>query len=177
MRGAPRRIFLLLAALLGAAAIGLAPHPAPAAEICGEAETATPGPQDETLRAFARGLGLAHADAFVGTVDRIYRTGRLPSCYLDKREASTHGWHAGVDLSRLLPGDAIGGDRFRNDEHLLPDTYTGHYREADLDEEGGQRGAHRLVYVEDSAGLWLQWVTVDHYRSFHALPRPGGTPP
>jgi hypothetical protein len=169
MRG--RTTLPLVAALLAALAFPAAALFA--AEACGSVEARTPGPQDDALRAFAREQGLVEIEAFVGTADSIYRTGQLPVCYLDKATAEARGWHPGEALSRVVPGDAIGGDRFGNFERVLPADYDGRYREADLD-EGRRRGGHRLVYVEGSAGRWLQWVTIDHYRSFHALPGPRG---
>ena len=51
------------------------------------------------------------------------------------------------------------------------DVYTGlaveDFSEADLDFACGKRNADRLVYSSDG----LRFVTVDHYRSFHEVPK------
>ncbi len=161
----PIRIVLLGAALL----LGLAGAPAFGAEVCGLAE-AQAGPQDEALKTFAHDLGLAQVDAFVAVANYLHNTGRLPPCYLTRRQAEAKGWRPGADLSAVAPGDAIGGDRFGNREHRLPSTYDGRYREADLDYAGGTRGAERLIFVDNGQGTWRQWVTIDHYRHFYELP-------
>ncbi len=158
---------LLLAALLGLAPpLGWSQEPV----VCGTSEAAQAGAEAASLRAFARDLGLAATDAFVGTAESIHHSGHLPGCYLGKAAALARGWQPGGSLWQEAPGGAIGGNSYRNADGLLPAQYDGHYREADLDYRGGHRSTRRLVYVEDSAGQWLQWVTVDHYRSFHKLP-------
>jgi ribonuclease T1 len=159
---------LLLAAFLCVAPpLGWSQEPI----VCGTSEAAqADAAEAASLRAFARDLGLAATDAFVGTAESIHHSGHLPGCYLAKAAALARGWQPGGSLWQEAPGDAIGGDAYRNADGLLPAQYDGHYREADLDYRGGHRNARRLVYVEDSAGQWLQWVTVDHYRSFHKLP-------
>ena len=128
--------------------------------------TATRGP----LASFARQVGLAEIDAFVGTVATLRSTGRLPDCYLPKSEAEDRGWAPGEDLWRVAPGAAIGGDRFGNRERRLP--AGGRYREADLDYVGGHRGQCRLVYAESPLGVRAIWVTLDHYETFRRVPLP-----
>jgi ribonuclease T1 len=160
--------FVFALALLAAAA-GLSP--AEAQQVCGT-DVPLKGPQDETLRQFALAHRIKYPDAFVAVVDTIYRTGRLPDCYVTKRAAETDGWREGRDLWMAAPGDAIGGGRFTNREVLLPPEYNGRYREADIDYDGGHRGAHRLVFVEASPGQWLVWVTTDHYRHVYKVPSP-----
>ena len=108
--------------------------------------------------------------AAVGTMSWVHRTGRLPECYLTKRRAEERGWRPGSDLWRVAPGHSIGGDNFGNREGRLPPR--GRYVEADLDYAGGRRGAARLVFVRDSRGRWLQWITTDHYRTFQEVPAP-----
>ena len=159
------RIALAAAALAAALAVG----PAGAATVCGLGG-AEPGPQDQALEHFAHDLGLKEVAAFVAVANRLHDSGRLPPCYLTKAEAEAKGWRAGDDLWRMLPGAAIGGDVFDNRRHRLPARFDGHYREADLDYAGGHRGGERLIYIEDEAGTWRQWVTVDHYRHFYELP-------
>lgn len=140
-----------------------------AAEVCG-LPAASVGPQDPVLRDFARDRHIKYVEAFVAVVDTIESTGRLPDCYLSKPAAEARRWREGADLWQVAPGAAIGGDRYSNRDGRLPAAYNGRYREADLDYAGGHRGGHRLVFVEGSAGRWLQWVTVDHYRHFFKLP-------
>ena len=122
---------------------------------------------DATLRAFARRMGLSDVDGFVTTVQTLDRTGKLPRQYLRKHEAAKLGWRPGVDLCRLAPTRAIGGDIFGNREKLLPDKRGRRYFEADLDFACGKRNADRLVYSNDG----LRFVTTDHYRSFHEVPK------
>ncbi|MCC7273713.1 MAG: ribonuclease [Alphaproteobacteria bacterium] len=118
-------------------------------------------------RAFARHHGLADIDGFVETLDHLDRTGRLPPRYLTKDEARRLGWEPGRDLWAVAPGRAIGGDAFGNRERRLPRLDRGTYREADLDYRGGRRNARRLIWSGDGA----RFVTVDHYETFHLVPR------
>lgn len=122
---------------------------------------------DATLRAFARRLGLSDLDGFVATVQTLDATGRLPAKYLRKDEAAKLGWRPGVDLCRLAPGRAIGGDAFANRERKLPQKPGRRYYEADLDFACGRRNADRLIWSNDG----LRYVTTDHYRTFHEVPR------
>jgi len=62
-----------------------------------------------------------------------------------------------------LRGKSIGGDHFGNYERRLP---RGQWQEADLDYRGKKRNAKRLVFAQ--AGQ--QYVTVDHYETFHKVP-------
>lgn len=105
----------------------------------------------------------------MGTISHVSATGRLPDCYLTKRAAEALGWRPGSDLWRVAPGAALGGDAFGNREGRLP---PGRYLEADLDYAGGRRGPVRLVFERDGKGRWEQWVTTDHYNSFHKVPDP-----
>ena len=149
----------------------------PAATVCG-AEPLVAGPQDEALRAFARSAGLDFPEVFVSVANTLHFEGRLPRCYLTKEEARRVGWRPGRNLWEKAPGRAIGGDAFGNREGRLPAIHNGRYRVADLAfdgrRDGGRRGAHRLVFVEGTAGDWLMWVTVDHYERFLKVPAPRG---
>jgi len=122
---------------------------------------------DPVLRAFARHLGLSDLDGFVATVQTLDRTGKLPQQYLRKDEAAKLGWRPGNDLCRLAPGRAIGGDSFGNRERRLPEKRGRRWFEADLDFACGKRNADRLVFSSDG----LRFVTVDHYQSFHEVPK------
>ncbi len=144
---------------------------ADAVRVCGLGQPVAEG-HGERLRRFAERIGLDRIEAFVRISSTVYRTGDLPDCYLTKGEAREEGWRRGRDLWRHAPGAAIGGDRFHNREKRLPSGHNGTYREADLDYEGGRRGARRMVFVQGSEGRWLQWITLDHYRSFQRVPAP-----
>ncbi|MGE5147499.1 MAG: ribonuclease domain-containing protein, partial [Candidatus Eiseniibacteriota bacterium] len=137
--------------------------------VCGAAID-VPDARSAPLEAFAREIGLKQIDAFVGTVAAVRRTGHVPACYLTKRAAQRLGWRPGRDLWAVAPGTAIGGDRFGNREGRLPAGKR--YIEADLDYEGGERGAHRLIFSEGRRAERQLWVTVDHYQTFHAVPAP-----
>lgn len=87
----------------------------------------------------------------------------LPSNYLRKSEAYDLGWEPDEgNLWDIAYGAAIGGDRFGNREGLLPDEPGRDWYEADVNYEGGYRGAERLVYSDDG----LIYYTDDHYESF-----------
>jgi ribonuclease T1 len=89
------------------------------------------------------------------------RNASLPDKFVTKRQAQQNGWRPGRDLWNVpaLRFKSIGGDRFGNREGRLP---RGDWREADLDYQGGHRGAKRLLFSRDG----LRRVTVDHYQTF-----------
>ncbi|BFI56419.1 ribonuclease [Yersinia pseudotuberculosis] len=88
---------------------------------------------------------------------------RLPDFYLTKKQAREQGWDAQKgNLCDVLPGKAIGGDRFSNRERQLPDTKGRHWREADVNYRCGRRGSDRLLYSNDG----LIYLTQDHYKHF-----------
>lgn len=118
------------------------------------------------LSQFAEHVGLSDVNGFVNAVESLRSDGHLPPRYVSKRRAERLGWHPGLDLCRIVPGDAIGGDRFNDRAHLLPYAPGRRWREADLDEHCGRRGAHRLIWSNDG----LYFVTVDHYRHFIPVP-------
>ncbi len=157
--------------LLGLLTAGPGPGWAETVRVCGLGQPVA-AEHGERLRRFAERIGLERIEAFVRIASTVYRTGALPDCYLTKNEARDEGWRRGRDLWRHAPGAAIGGDRFYNRERRLPATHDGAYREADLDYQGGRRGARRMVFVRGSEGRWLQWITLDHYRSFMRVPAP-----
>ncbi len=150
-------------ALLALLAVGARAEPA---RVCG-VDLAVAGPHDGKLAETAAALGLDHVEAFVRVTTFVNQRGRLPDCYLTKREARDRGWRPGRNLWDSAPGAAIGGNRFHNRERRLPKSFEGRYVEADLDFAGtARRGARRLVFVEDEVGAWTLWVTLDHYDSF-----------
>lgn len=162
-----RLLLGLVAAALAAFAPGAAP--ARAAEVCG-AKVRVPPEHAERLVTYARKMKLRHPEAAAGTIWHLHDRGALPDCYLTKAEAERAGWRPGDDLWKSAPGAAIGGDNFGNREGKLPSR--NRYVEADLDYDGGKRGARRIVFVRDIRGRWLMWVTIDHYRTFYEVPLP-----
>ena len=92
---------------------------------------------------------------------------RLPAKFVTKQEAKAAGWRPGQNLwaSGELRGKSLGGDRFGNYEKKLPNGRR-KWREADLDYQGGHRGAKRLIFSNDG----LRVVTVDHYQTFREVP-------
>lgn len=86
----------------------------------------------------------------------------LPPNFVTKKEAGQQGWSAGKDLSKILPGCSIGGDKFGNFEGLLPEKSGRQYYECDVNYTGGSRGAERLVFSSDG----LIYYTEDHYESY-----------
>ena len=101
--------------------------------------------------------------ALVSTLSALQNNSQLPAQFVTKREAQAAGWHPGSSLWAVLPGKSIGGDRFGNYEHRLPN---GSYQEADLDFTGNKRGAKRLIFSRDGH----RFITVDHYQTFTQVP-------
>lgn len=92
---------------------------------------------------------------------------QLPDYYISKNAARRQGWNAGKgNLCDVLPGRAIGGDRFSNREKRLPQQPGRQWYEADVNYRCGHRNADRLLYSSD--GLIL--LSTDHYRSFKKVP-------
>ena len=90
---------------------------------------------------------------------------KLPPKFVSKKDARSRGWKPGKDLWSVsaLKGSSMGGDHFKNMEGRLPNNK---WREADLDYQGGHRGAKRLIFSADGA----RFVTADHYRTFTEVP-------
>lgn len=88
---------------------------------------------------------------------------RLPDYYVTKKQAREQGWDPrSGNLCSVLPGKAIGGDRFSNREGQLPAAGGRVWREADINYQCGRRGADRLLYSSDG----LIFVSRDHYKNF-----------
>lgn len=86
---------------------------------------------------------------------------KLPHYYITKSEAKNQGWIASKgNLCDVLPGKAIGGDKFSNREKSLPKGEQ--YFEADVNYNCGNRGADRIVFTKNGE----VWLTEDHYKSF-----------
>lgn len=86
---------------------------------------------------------------------------KLPDYYITKSEAKNQGWIASKgNLCDILPGKAIGGDKFSNREKQLPKGEQ--YYEADVNYNCGNRGADRIIFTKNGD----VWLTKDHYKSF-----------
>lgn len=91
---------------------------------------------------------------------------RLPAYYLRKSEARRQGWEPSRgNLCQVLPGRAIGGDRFSNREGGLPEKAGRRWYEADVNYQCGRRSSDRLLWSSDG----LIFVTRDHYRHFEQV--------
>lgn len=96
-------------------------------------------------------------------VNYVREHGRLPDYYITKSQARSQGWDArDGNLCSVLPGRAIGGDRFSNREKQLPQAKGRQWFEADINYRCGHRGAERLLYSDDG----LIYITNDHYQRF-----------
>jgi len=96
-------------------------------------------------------------------VSYLRQNHRLPDNYITKKKAREAGWDArSGNLCDVLPGKAIGGDRFSNREWRLPTAYKRVWREADINYRCGRRGADRVLFASDG----LIYVSRDHYQNF-----------
>ncbi|QBC42308.1 ribonuclease domain-containing protein [Iodobacter fluviatilis] len=100
-----------------------------------------------------------NANELTNILKSLNQTGQLPAKFVKKRDAQAAGWRPGSSLWQSLPGKSIGGDRFGNRENRLPRSQ---YQEADLDYQGGKRGAKRIVFNKNGP----RFITVDHYQTF-----------
>ncbi len=86
---------------------------------------------------------------------------RLPDFYITKSEANNKGWIPSKgNLCDVLPGKAIGGDKFSNREKKLPKGEQ--YYEADVNYNCGNRNADRIIFTKNGD----VWLTKNHYKSF-----------
>lgn len=95
----------------------------------------------------------------------LFTYGRLPQNFITKSAARALGWNGG-GLDDIEYGKCIGGDRFGNNEGLLPEAHGRDYYECDIDTlHEDSRGAKRIVFSNDG----LIYYTEDHYDSFELL--------
>ncbi|KAB7898589.1 ribonuclease [Rouxiella sp. S1S-2] len=95
-------------------------------------------------------------------VSYLRQNHRLPDFYVTKRQARDAGWDARAgNLCQVLPGKAIGGDRFSNREQSLPSAPGRVWREADINYHCGRRGADRVLFANDG----LIYVSRNHYKN------------
>ena len=86
----------------------------------------------------------------------------MPDYYITKEEAKEkYGWIQGKNtIAGKAPGKMIGGDIFKNREHMLPEKEGRVWYECDVDYVSGNRGAcSRLYYSNDG----LMFYT-DHFK-------------
>ncbi|MCS3531886.1 ribonuclease domain-containing protein [Chryseobacterium sp. JUb7] len=94
-------------------------------------------------------------------IDYVKQHHQLPACYLTKSEARKQGWNPSKgNLCEILPGKAIGGDKFSNREGTLPKG--SQYFEADVNYNCGNRNADRIVFTKNGD----IYLTKNHYKSF-----------
>ncbi|OED29832.1 ribonuclease domain-containing protein [Methanosphaera sp. WGK6] len=86
---------------------------------------------------------------------------KLPSNYITKKEAQRLGWTGG-SLASYAPGKSIGGDVFTNRQGVLPHSDK-KYIECDIDANGTNRGAKRIVYSTEN---YKVYYTSNHYETF-----------
>lgn len=99
-------------------------------------------------------------------VNYIEQFDKLPPNFINKKEAMKKGWNSKEgNLWEVLDGYVIGGDRFHNREKKLPEEKNRKYYEADINYNGGHRGAERLIYSNDG----LYYYTKDHYKTFDLI--------
>lgn len=95
----------------------------------------------------------------------IHTWGELPPNFLTKKAAKALGWENG-SLEPYMPGGAIGGSNFGNNEGLLPKAKGRSWFECDINTLGSKtRGAERILFSSDG----LIFYTDDHYESFVQL--------
>lgn len=94
-------------------------------------------------------------------ISYVKQNQRLPDYYITKNEARKQGWNPSKgNLCEVLPGKAIGGDKFGNREGRLPDGEK--YFEADVNYHCGGRNADRIIYTRNGD----VYLTKNHYKSF-----------
>lgn len=97
----------------------------------------------------------------VKVINYVKSNHELPDYYITKSEARKQGWVASEgNLCDVLPGKAIGGDKFSNREKTLPSGKQ--YFEADVNYNCRNRNADRIVFTNDGE----VYLTKNHYKSF-----------
>ena len=97
----------------------------------------------------------------VKVINYVKSNHELPDYYITKSEARKQGWVASEgNLCDVLPGKAIGGDKFSNREKTLPSGKQ--YFEADVNYNCGNRNADRIVFTKEGE----VYLTKNHYKSF-----------
>ena len=95
----------------------------------------------------------------------IHTYNRLPKNFITKKQARSLGWEGG-SVEKFAQGKCIGGDRFYNNEEILPVKSGRTYTECDIDTLGkNSRGAKRIVFSNDG----LIFYTENHYETFEEI--------
>lgn len=95
----------------------------------------------------------------------IHTYNRLPKNFITKKEARSLGWEGG-SVEKFAQDKCIGGDRFYNNEEILPVKSGRTYTECDIDTLGkNSRGAKRIVFSNDG----LIFYTENHYETFEEI--------
>ncbi|MBQ9943868.1 MAG: peptidoglycan-binding protein [Clostridia bacterium] len=96
----------------------------------------------------------------------LKKYGKLPGNYITKNDARKLGWNGSRSgLWDVAYGMSIGGDKFGNYEELLPVKKGRQYYECDIDFDGWEANAKRIVYSNDG----LIFYTEDHYETFEEI--------
>lgn len=96
----------------------------------------------------------------------LKKYGKLPGNYITKNDARKLGWNGSRSgLWDVAYGKSIGGDKFGNYEELLPVKKGRQYYECDIDFDGWEANAKRIVYSNDG----LIFYTDDHYETFEEI--------
>jgi guanyl-specific ribonuclease Sa len=141
----------------------------------GETQTDEPAVQqeqtaqaEETAEPQATEAAIDEAGSYTTKEDvslYLYTYGHLPENFITKSEARALGWSGG-GLDGYADGKCIGGDRFGNNEGLLPEANGRKYYECDIDTlHADDRGPKRIVFSNDG----LIYYSGDHYDSFELL--------
>ncbi|HWQ97297.1 MAG TPA: ribonuclease domain-containing protein [Clostridia bacterium] len=141
----------------------------------GETQTDEPAVQqeqtaqaEETAEPQATEAAIDEAGSYTTKEDvslYLYTYGHLPENFITKSEARALGWSGG-GLDGYADGKCIGGDRFGNNEGLLPEANGRKYYECDIDTlHADDRGPKRIVFSNDG----LIYYSGDHYDSFEQL--------
>jgi guanyl-specific ribonuclease Sa len=94
-------------------------------------------------------------------INYVKQNHKLPDYYIIKNEARQQGWNpAKGNLCDVLPGKAIGGDKFGNREGNLPNGEK--YFEADVNYSCGNRNSDRIIFTKNGD----VYLTKNHYKSF-----------
>ena len=128
-----------------------------------EADAVSPGESDKSSPAALDEGGEYTSAEDVALYLHLYA--HLPQNFITKKDARALGWNGG-GLDDFEYGKCIGGDRFGNNEGLLPEAHGRDYYECDIDTlHEDSRGAKRIVFSNDG----LIYYTEDHYDSFELL--------
>jgi hypothetical protein len=94
-------------------------------------------------------------------ISYVKQNHKLPDYYITKNEARKQGWNPSQgNLCDVLPGKAIGGDKFNNREKSLPEGEK--YFEADVNYHCKNRNADRIIFTRNGD----VYLTKNHYKSF-----------